>query len=77
MCRVNYCKKPVKYGYTEKESALLALPLSDVFYVLIGDCDEGTKRVSIDYELVSNFCLVPHKDLEEPIIISCKVGIYN
>ena len=32
----------VRYGYPVKESILSALPLCDVFYVLIGDGDDGT-----------------------------------
>jgi hypothetical protein len=43
-------KNAVKYGYPVKESILSALPLCDVFYVLIGDCDDGTEELirSID-----------------------------
>lgn len=43
-------KNAVKYGYPVKESIMSALPLCDVFYVLIGDCDDGTEELirSID-----------------------------
>lgn len=43
-------KNAVKYGYPVKESILSALPLCDVFYVLIGDCEDGTEELirSID-----------------------------
>ncbi|MBU3677357.1 MAG: glycosyltransferase family 2 protein [Chitinophagaceae bacterium] len=38
-------KNAVRYGYPVKESILSALPLCDVFYVLIGDCDDGTEAL--------------------------------
>lgn len=43
-------KNAVKYGYPVKESILSALPLCDIFYVLIGDCEDGTEELirSID-----------------------------
>lgn len=38
-------KNAVKYGYPVRESILSALPLCDVFYVLVGDCDDGTEEL--------------------------------
>jgi hypothetical protein len=47
-------KNAVRYGYPVKESILSALPLCDVFYVLIGDCDDGTEELirSIDSDKI-------------------------
>jgi hypothetical protein len=47
-------KNAVKYGYPIKESILSALPLCDVFYVLIGDSDDGTEALirSIDSDKI-------------------------
>ncbi len=47
-------KNAVRYGYPVKESILSALPLCDAFYVLIGDCDDGTEALirSIDSDKI-------------------------
>lgn len=58
-------KNAVRYGYPVKESILSALPLCDVFYVLIGDCDDGTEELirSIDSEKI-----IIHRSVWDPSV---------
>lgn len=64
-------KNAVKYAYPIKESILSALPLCDVFYVLMGDSDDATEALVSSIE--SSKIIIHHSVWDKTAIVNGEV----